>query len=333
MSNEIKPRAYMGYYIDDNKLNASASGGAASVFSETAINQSAIVYGVTYTDDFYGAEYSRAVDKSDIIRFRGSKYITTQKKVSVNGNRISVYKQVAEDLNLKKSVVFIGLGCDVAGILQYCKKNSVDTRKLLTIDLICHGPTLPIIQEKFIKELEEKFNSKVISFNTRFKKKGWNAPPYIKAVFQNGRVYEKPLYETDFGYAFSNYSMISCTKCNYKADNHKADITIGDYWGINTDSEEYNSKGVSVIIIHTEKGANALNSIDTSLFFIKEISYDDALKKNPMYFISRDTDVDHEVFKRLIDKNSLHYTVVTHMGRKRYIINTLKRTIKHIIGK
>lgn len=95
-------------------------------------------------------------------------------------------------------------------------------------------------------------NSKVIDFSVRYKNPNWR-PPYLRAVFENGKVYSKPFYNTDYGIAFKLYGYPSCYECKFKGENHVSDITIGDYWGINDNDECYNSKGVSVAFVHTNK--------------------------------------------------------------------------------
>jgi len=47
----------------------------------------------------------------------------------------------------------------------------------------------------------------------------------------------------------------SCYNCNFKLGNKYSDITLGDFWGVkNVYPEMYDKKGVSAIIINTEKG-------------------------------------------------------------------------------
>lgn len=44
----------------------------------------------------------------------------------------------------------------------------------------------------------------------------------------------------------------SCYNCQCKVYN-KADLTLGDFWGLSKRDLRYNSNGVSAIIVHSEK--------------------------------------------------------------------------------
>ena len=71
---------YGGYLNDDAKILQSASGGIATALSEFMLQQGGYVIGVSYSDDFYKAEYVIIDNISDIQKLKGSKYIEFDKK-------------------------------------------------------------------------------------------------------------------------------------------------------------------------------------------------------------------------------------------------------------
>ena len=282
------------------------------------------IYGVTYSDDFKSARFQRASSYSDLDAFKGSKYIKADMKMA-NGEY--VFSCVENDLREGKVVLFTGLGCEVGALKKYLETHNVDDSKLYTVDLICHGPTLAAVQEDYITSLEKKFKSKITSFSVRYKKRGWK-PPYVHAVFLNGKVYDKPLYETEFGYAFKTYLRESCHSCKFKGVNHLADLTIGDYWGVVSGMQAYNKNGVSIIFVRTEKGKELLSCVDTSSFIIGDADLDLALRNNRMFETSYSKSVHREKFIKDFKENGLHYACVHSPGYKQYTKAAIKKMIK-----
>lgn len=328
-------KAYSGYFKDISKLKQSTSGGAATALSEAIIKAGGIVFGVIYSENFKSCEYYCAENYDQLEKFKGSKYIESAKKIFFDGEYKSVYEVVAEKLNSGKTVLFIGLECVIAALYRHAELNDVNIENLYTVSLICHGPTFSKVAEDYITALEKKYRSKVKDFSVRFKKYGVK-PPYIHAVFENGRVFEIPFYESDYGYAFGNYTLPGCYKCNFKGENHKADVAIGDYWGLTSDMAEYNKYGASVLITRTEKGENMVSMLDMVEFNLSESNIEHAILTSTMYYKSMKKPSDWETFRENLYKKGLHYAVVQSRGKLNYLLKcnkiaiALKLRLKHL---
>lgn len=278
--------AYAGRYINKDKLIRSSSGGIASALSEMIIKEEhGIVYGATYSNDMYKALYARIDDIKDLECLKGSKYAFVEKSVTYNNKSISVYEAVANDLKAKKTVLFIGLGCDVFSLKAYCEKNRVKTQSLYLVELLCDGVTTTDVHKQYIQYIERIHNSKVIDFTVRYKRDGW-VPLYIRALFENGEQHIIPFYKSDYGYAFSNYKRKCCYSCQFKGKNRYGDLTLGDYWGCYPGMLEYNNNGVSIIYTQTEKGNHLIQKLDRESIDLNEINPEYALNYSPRYFNS-----------------------------------------------
>ena len=277
--------AYAGYYKNEELLLHSSSGGVATELSEIIINHDGVVYGATYSDDFYSAHYLRVVHTPELSKLKGSKYVFVQKKTLYDGEWKSVYEAVCRDILAGRTVLFVGLGCDVATLKQYCKKRNVVEDYLYTIELLCDGVTNENVHEDYLKEIEKLHNSKVVDFTVRSKKDGW-VPIYIYAKFQNEDEHTMPFYNTAYGYAFTFYKKHGCYSCRFKKNNHFADLTIGDFWGCEVGMKEYNRNGVSIIYVQTKKGMRLIEKIDRDRFRLIETDAEYALKHNPRYISS-----------------------------------------------
>lgn len=313
-------KAFSGYLKNDLKLLQSASGGATTAISEKIIKKGGIVFGATYSEDFRKVEYCCIQDIRDLDKIKGSKYT-----YSIKGD---TFKQISDYLKNGKTVLFIGLGCDVGAVYSYCKKSGVDISSLYTIDILCHGPAIPGVHRQYIESLEKKYNSKLNYFTIRYKKNKWT-PFYILAKFQNGKEYIVPFNETDYGKAFYYVASPGCTKCRYKGENHKGDICVGDYWGMKPGMLGWNEKGVSVILTQTHKRERLLELLDDN-FHIQEEDVEFVTKNNPMYYQSRIQKVDYNRFVKDLKERGLHYAVQQIPSETISISIRLKRFLKQI---
>lgn len=322
--NDLK--AYYGSIVDNDSLKKSASGGAATVLAEMIIREAGVVFGVGYSSDYKSAHYYciRNIDDLDLIK--GSKYITSEKKAMMDGTFIPLTDAVKKFLLQGKKVIFFGLGCDIALVKKFCQNNQICDDNLYCVSLICHGPTLPIVQQVFIEELTKKYDSRITYFSVKDKTVGWNTP-YLHIEFENGSVYEKPFRESDYAYAFGHFSRTSCCNCKFKGEGHISDIILGDYWGISKNADGYNHYGVSAILCRTAKGEELVKNIDATIFNLFEGDPHDIIIHNPMYYRSRSAGKDHDAFKSNLTSKGLRYAVKKDCGFIKYYLMKIKRII------
>lgn len=291
--NSYKKEVYAGFLVDDKELLECTSGGMATAFSKYMIQHGGYVIGVSYSDDFYSAQYEIAHSMEKIDKFKGSKYIDVNK-----GN---VYEDTKNLLDNGEKVLFFGLPCIVAAMNKYLGK---EYPNFITCELICHGPTYAEVHLQYVKYLEKKFHSKIIGFSVRKKKKTW-MPTYLHAKFENGQFYEKEFYETEYGLAFSIMGKKSCYHCKFKDNNRMGDIMIGDFWGTRKEDIFWNEKGVSAIFVQTDKGEKFLQQIKGIKLF--KTTFDRAIMKNQMVIKSRKVHPQKERFEQLFEKRGLIY--------------------------
>ena len=241
----------------------------------------------------------------------------------------------AEKLEEGREVLFIGLGCDAAALYSYLKARGTDTSRLFTAELICFGPVLPEVHRQYVDALEAKYRSRIVSFSVRYKAKGWT-PKYIRAEFENGQEFITPFNETDYGQAFGLYSREVCYKCRFKGSNHQADVTLGDYWGLTPEMPGWNSNGVSIFIVRTEKGEELLRKVDPQEFVLRTEDVYFALSYNPMYSRTRTKPEDYGKFCADLESLGLHRAMVRHYGHVRYLWRKVKpylRKAKRLLKK
>lgn len=293
-------RVYGGYLTNEEKLKESSSGGLATAVMEKFAKSGNVIYGVSWENDFKSAVYVRVKGEDEIYRLRGTKYIQSNKNL--------IYRDVKKDLQDNRKVLFIGLPCEVAALRNYIK----DQQKLLyTCELVCHGPTSKKVGREFIEKLEKKYKSVVIGLNLRYKQKEWNVP-YIWIEFENGKVFTAPFYQTEYGRAFYLLARECCYSCSFKGQMSVADITIGDFWGLSRLDGNYNELGVSMAIVHSDKGEELLQDLENFRLFMDK--YENAIKSNADIYESRTHKPRENVFKTAIEKNTLFQACLIYDG-------------------
>ena len=78
----------------------------------------------------------------------------------------------------------------------------------------------------------------------------------------------------------------SCYECKSKSLNRVSDITLADFWGIKEiNPQVYNKKGVSAILVNTQKGSELLKNenligCDAKRFFMVNSAYNTPVIRN-----------------------------------------------------
>lgn len=122
-----QPKVYAVKHKDEATRAASRSGGIFTALSDQVLSNCGVVYGCVLMDDF-NAVHIRADNEEDRNRMRGSKYI--QSKLG------DTFKNVKVDLDARRSVLFSGTSCQVAGLKKYLGK---EYDNLFCVDIVCHG--------------------------------------------------------------------------------------------------------------------------------------------------------------------------------------------------
>lgn len=252
---------------DDSTLFNSASGGSFVAFACYIIENGGVVYGAAYVDDDLHVEHIRVDNLQELVKLQSSKY--------VQSNPQNTYSEVLKDLQNGINVLYSGTPCQIAGLKSFLKK---DYDGLLTIDLICHGVPSPLLFEKYIQWMSLHF-SKIVEYDFRDKSAGWGLGYKYKTVDKSKA---KPGVLDPYYYHFlkGNTYRECCYKCKYTKPDRIADITIGDYWGIEKEHPGfYSNKGVSCILLNSKKGELLFEKIRLYAYVL-ESTFDKVAKHN-----------------------------------------------------
>ncbi|WP_018590329.1 Coenzyme F420 hydrogenase/dehydrogenase, beta subunit C-terminal domain [Terrisporobacter glycolicus] len=261
-------KIYACYNLDEQVRKLSSSGGIFTLLAKYVIERKGIVFGARF-DENLKVIHDEINNENKLNVFRGSKYV--QSEIGNTYFRAKLY--------LEKGilVLFSGTPCQIHGLKSYLEK---EYENLICVDLICHGVPSPKIWTSYKDEISN--GKRCIDMKFRDKTLGLKDTK-IKFYFEDGSVYEEKYNDSKYinGFIQNCFLRLSCYRCDFKGENRKSDITLGDFWGIkdilpNLDD----NKGISLIISHSNKAEKILGEIKNSTY-IKEVNSQKTFKENP----------------------------------------------------
>lgn len=312
--------AYMAKNINLTERKLSSSGGMFSVFANYIIENNGLVCGAAF--DGLKVKHIIVDNKADLYKLRGSKY--------VQSDLGDCFEHIEKYLDNNRLVLFVGCPCQTAALRIYLKKDY--SNQLYLVDFICHGMLSQSLFDDYIKYLEKKYKSRVVSFSFRDKTDGWiESGPKIK--FSNGKIKRWPLYEDTYmqGYFSAVCMKNSCYTCKYKNFHSGSDITFADYWGCEIlDPEFYDFYGVSAVVINNENGNLLFNNISNNIEY-KAVDLENIVKYNSGLIKPFEEGKDISLFMDKIKNGSTYIEALLDTADKSNIILQSYREIKRKI--
>ena len=128
----------------------------------------------------------------------------------------------------------------------------------------------------------------------------------------------------------------SCYDCRFKKYNRISDITLADFWGINNILPEIDdNKGISLVIINSEKGKKILEKINKNIV-IRKVELNEAIKYNPSMTKSSNKNSNRENFFKDLENINFEKLCKKYLRKNNYfrkIIRKVKKIIKSTISK
>ena len=262
---------YAALNKDDNWRLASSSGGVFIELARLTISSGGVVFGAKFAKDWQ-VVHSCAETMDGVLPMMGSKYVQSDTR--------DTYQETKSFLDAGRDVLYTGTPCQIAGLKHYLRK---DYPKLLTVELICHGAPAPGVWRAYLDEVwarnQNETEADITGINFRSKRKGWK--DFGFEIQKNGSHTFEPAMENQYMKAFlQNWTLRpSCYSCKSKCGTSGADMTIGDFWGIDKGGDvEDDDKGVSCIICRSAKGQDTIDKLNLITF--SPVDYSTILQGN-----------------------------------------------------
>ena len=259
---------------------ASSSGGMFALLAHEVLGADGVVCGAAWEPGCKGVRHVLVESEDALDAVMRSKYV--QSKIGRD-----VYEGMRAALRDGRRVLFAGTACQVAGVRAYLGKLA-DTDGFLAVDVICHGVPSPLLWEKWATWRENRAGAPLRGVNMRSKTTGWlsysASYAYAHDAEKGGRaVCDGSVFGDDWYFkAFlSNASLrSSCFRCPAKRS-CGSDITLGDYWGVQSAHPEVEYEGgVSAVLCNTAKGLAAIDAVKLRVEW-GESSLEKVLPGNP----------------------------------------------------
>ena len=255
---------------DDEVRQKSSSGGIFHLLAEKTIREGGVVFGARF-DENWQVVIDYAEDMKGVEAFMGSKYVQARMG--------KAYADAKRFLNEGRKVLFSGTPCQVAGLHKFLRK---PYDNLLSVDLICHGVPSPKVWRVYLEEVVKQGQS-ISCVEFRNKEKGWKKFSFFLSYNGVGKTVSmlSPFTENHYMKAFLSDIILrpSCYECKARGCSSQSDITIADFWGIETLLPEMDDdKGTSLVLVNTNAGKNA---VDVTKVTMSSSTYECVKRFNP----------------------------------------------------
>ena len=292
------PVAFAAKSENDSMRMRSSSGGAFYELASQMLRDGGYVCGAVFDDKFH-VKHILSNAEEDVLRMMGSKYVQSDVRYC--------YREIKDVLEKGCKVLFSGCPCQVAGLRTFLGK---EYPNLLFVELICHGIPSDHMLQTYIGMQERKYGAKLTRMEFRNKKKGWHNSS-VRMEFENGKVYLEPMtFDTYMQGYFRGVTLKeSCFSCQFRSFKSGSDLTIGDFWGAETEMPDVDdNNGLSAVIVNSEKGTLFLNR---SEIVRRQFEIDKILKYNQSLLTSFDEGAQRTAFYAYTERYDLEGAIET----------------------
>ena len=267
----------------------SSSGGVFLPLARKFIESGGVVFGAVY-DEAWEVHHVYTEIIEGVYPMMGSKYL--QSRIE------NTYQKAAYFLKQGREVMFVGSPCQIAGLRGYLRHK--DFPNLLAVDFVCHGVPSPGVWRRYLAEtysreetekqsrrqatagkntvLYSSLNLKSPIGDIKFRDKyesGWKkfrfvVRPKSASKADKNSVLSSAIHDTNpfmRGFLTDIYLRPSCYACKCKKGASHSDLTIADFWGIDTVAPDFDDdKGVGLVFVNTSKGNDHFSRLDMETF-------------------------------------------------------------------
>lgn len=320
---EIKsPRVYAAYAIDQEVRKASSSGGIFSLLAENILLRGGVVYGAAF-DEHFEVKHIAIENVEQLEQLRGSKYVQS----TLN----DTFAEAKEYLAGGRKILFSGTPCQIGGLKGYLKN---DHSNLITVDLVCHGAPSPKVWRKYVDIMKKGADAPIERISFRTKDSSWKRFA-VSFSYGNDTAYLRYHWDDPYmrGFLKDLYLRPSCYSCRFKSNNRASDITLADFWSIETVLPEMDDdKGTSLVIANTGKGRHVLSDIKDKMR-VKEVLAEVLQKYNSAIRCSAKVHPRWGAFFNEMGKGDKNLPALIHKYTRDSIGRQCKGLLRYILNK
>ena len=322
------PKAYAAYSKDEAMRKQSSSGGIFTEVAKTILENGGVIFGAAYNEQFEVVHIC-ADSEGELAKLRGAKYAQSDLR--------GIFADVKTILDKGQQVLFSGTPCQVGGLKSYLCK---DYENLVTVDFVCHSVPSPMAWREYVKYRAAQDNGGKLpySIDLRSKTTGWSHHQYSNLFrYADDSIHTVKSGDSLYMKLFVGgcISRRSCENCLFKGYSRASDLTLGDFWGIwDIAPEVDDSKGTSLVLVQSPRGADLLEKISNKLV-LRKVALDETSQQNQALIRASQASASRDEFLQLV-RNSNFPGVQILIEKKKHqkpnILWRLMRKVSHFIG-
>lgn len=324
-------QVYAAKYVDKIR-DGSASGGLFPALAKYVLeNENGYVCGCILNQETLMPEHIVSNNWVDVLRMRDSKYVQS----SIG----DCYCKIKTLLKQDQFILFTGTSCQVAGLYSFLDSTRVERKKLITVDFFCHGVPSPQIWKDYLSFYQKQKKRKPVGYRFRCKKYGWGSSSrgssHLNSITYRNAI--KVAREDNFSWAsrmwrsifFSNLCIRRyCHNCPYASVDKPADLTMGDFWGIEKFYPDFDDgKGSSLVLTRTKKADTVLKT--ASWLTIMPVMLKEVLEKQANAFKPSPSHIQREEFWQDYREKGFSFCAKKYFGYT--VKNRIKLLMKRIL--
>lgn len=243
----VPPAFFAARLRDESLLDKVSSGGAFWALACATIARGGVVYGAVQ-EAVDRVRHRRAETLAEAEPLRRSKYLPSD----VRGS----YAAAQRDLMAGREVLFVGTGCQIAGLNAYLGEGHPN---LVTCDIVCHGIPSMLAWRSYRAEKEAAVGKQMVDLVFRDKTLGWKRNQYC-ITYADGTEERERITTQLFhaGYLRGLFYRPSCGGCPYASLPRVADLTLADFWKY--EGRLFSARGVSLVAVNSPRGRETLKA-------------------------------------------------------------------------
>lgn len=307
-----------GYVAKNKNLGIrknSSSGGVFQLLANEAIRRGWYVCGCIYDEELMPRHI---VSNNEVVirDMMGSKYV----KSDLADALVQIKKLRMDGV----CVLFSGTPCQVAAV----KNMFPEDEKIVCIGVVCHGSIERDIWKAYLEQ--ERKRGSIQAVTMRDKTKGW-LNYGLKFSFEDGT--EHITYRKANGYFLKAFTdglleRDRCLDCAYKGDQIKADILLGDAWGMETECADLADEwGLSSVICLSDIGRGFFDAVQEELE-VREVSVKKLIEKNQRIVSPAKVDTRYKAFRKKFDASPEKIQKLCEQYEKPTIMNRISAKLR-----
>ena len=248
----LEQKVYAAYTKNKDDYSIGTMGSVTLPIMREMIKRNAVIVSPMIDDDF-NVVYAAAETEDEIKDMINPSFVMPDNK--------DILKRTKETLDAGRKLLFMGISCQISGLKNYLGK---DYENLITVDMMCRGAGSPIVFNKYIDELQERYNSKIADIQMGYK---LEASPlsYVRVVFENGTMDFVRTSKSEYQTAIFErlIQQPACYECQFADPAFSvADITLEGYNVVRKKQPEFaKDKAISLIKINSQKGMELFEAV------------------------------------------------------------------------